>query len=324
VGSLHYPTQVYDNLNALADRVRAAGVTTVAGSVVGDESRYDTVRYVATWPRRYVTNGEVGPLSALSVNDGFAGERAGVAAAQPAVQAAATFTTLLRARGVTVTGAPSAGQAPAGAPTVAELAAAAVPDLAGEILRRSDNNGAELLTKELGRQANPATPTTAAGVAAVVAALAADNLPVGGLHMVDGSGLDRSDQVTCQLILATLERSGPDGAIGRGLAIAGQTGTLYHRLLGTPAAGRVRAKTGSLEGVAALSGFVMPTRDRAPVGAPAAANAASTVAFSVIFNSVPSLSSGDAWCDRVAALLATFPQAPPVADLAPQASPGPG
>ena len=62
VANLHYPTQVYDNINALADRVRAAGVTTVAGSVVGDESRYDTQRYVPTWPSRYMTNAEIGPL----------------------------------------------------------------------------------------------------------------------------------------------------------------------------------------------------------------------------------------------------------------------
>ena len=319
VASLHYPEQIFDNLTTLADQVRAAGVTTVAGSVIGDESRYDTQRYVATWPPRYMASGEVGPLSALSVNDGFAAPKAGPAAPQPAAQAAATFTALLRARGITVAGAAGAGTAPAGAVDVTSMSSAPLLDLADEILRRSDNNGAELITKELGRQANPATPTTAAGVAAVQAALGADGLPMAGLHMVDGSGLDRSDRVTCQLIEAALQRSGPAGGIGRGLAVAGQNGTLFHRLSGTPAAGRLLGKTGSLEGVSALSGFVLPTAPPAGAGAGGAAAGGATVTFSLIFNSVASTAAGDALCDRIAVLLAQFPQAPPVAQLAPVA-----
>jgi D-alanyl-D-alanine carboxypeptidase/D-alanyl-D-alanine-endopeptidase (penicillin-binding protein 4) len=324
IASLHYPTQAYDNLNALADRVRAAGVTTIAGSVVGDESRYDTQRYIPTWPSRYVTNAEIGPLTAMSVDDGFAGPAPGAPAAQPARQAAATFTALLQARGITVAGPPGSGKAPAGAVTITDLPSAPLSEVAGEILRRSDNNGAELLTKELGRQANPATPTTAAGVAAIQAALSADGLPLDGLHMVDGSGLDRGDRVTCQLVLAALLRSGPSGAIGQGLAIAGKTGTLFQRFVGTPAAGRLRAKTGSLEGASALSGFVLPLANAvAAASAPGTSTAtASTttgngMAFSLILNGVPSLATGDALCDRIGLLLAQFPQAPPLATLAP-------
>ncbi len=324
VANLHYPTQVYDNINALADRVRAAGVTTVAGSVVGDESRYDTQRYVPTWPSRYMTNAEIGPLSALSVDDGFAARAPGAPAAQPARQAAATFTALLQARGISVAGPPGAGKAPAGAVTISDLTSAPLNSVAGEILRRSDNNGAELLTKELGRQADPATPTTAAGVAAIEAALRADGLPLDGLHMADGSGLDRSDRVTCQLILAALLRSGPTGAIGQGLAIAGKTGTLFRRFVATPASGRLRAKTGSLEGTSALSGFVLPPAAAASVpGASAVAASPATgnpVAFSLILNGVASLAGGDALCDRIGLLLTQFPQAPPLAVLSPLAA----
>ncbi|MDQ1439938.1 MAG: hypothetical protein QOG97_166 [Acidimicrobiaceae bacterium] len=314
VAAFHFPAQIFDNLDTLADQVRAAGVTKVTGSVVGDESRYDTRRNVATWPSRYAATGEVGPLSALSVNDGFVGSSPAAPAAQPAQQAAATFAALLQARGITVGGPAANGNAPAAAPKITELASAPVADVVGEVLRRSDNNGAELITKELGRQASPATPTTAAGVAAIQAALTADGLPTTGLHMVDGSGLDRSDRVTCQLTLAALVRSGPDGAIGRGLPIAGKSGTLVRRMVATPAAGRLRAKTGSLEGVAALSGFVSPVPGPIPSNG---ASGATGVAFSLISNASPSLSAGDALGDRVGVALAQFPQAPPVADLAP-------
>ncbi len=314
VATFHFPAQIYDNLNTLADQVRAAGVTKVTGSIVGDESRYDTQRNVATWPSRYTVSGEVGPLSALSVNDGFAGSSPGVPAPQPAQQAAATFAALLAARGISVGGPAVKGTAPAAAPKITDFSSAPLPDVVDEVLRRSDNNGAELITKELGRQASPATPTTAAGVAAVQSALEADHLPTAGLHMVDGSGLDRGDRATCQLILAALVRGGPDGLIGRGLAVAGKTGTLVRRMVGTPAAGRLRAKTGSLDGVAALSGFVTPAAGSvAATGAPGATG----VAFSLISNATLSLSAGDALGDRVGVALAQFPQAPPIADLSP-------
>jgi D-alanyl-D-alanine carboxypeptidase/D-alanyl-D-alanine-endopeptidase (penicillin-binding protein 4) len=314
VATFHFPAQIFDNLDTLADQVRAAGVTKVTGSVVGDESRYDTRRNVATWPSRYTTSGEVGPLSALSVNDGFVGSNPAAPAAQPAQQAAATFAALLQARGITIGGPAANGTAPAAAPKITELASAPVADVVDEVLRRSDNNGAELITKELGRQASPATPTTAAGVAVIQSALQVDGLPTAGLHMVDGSGLDRSDRATCQVILAALVRGGPDGAIGRGLPVAGKSGTLIRRMVATPAVGRLRAKTGSLDGVAALSGFVTPAPGS---GSSSAASGATGVAFSLISNSTPSLSAGDALGDRVGVALAQFPQAPPIADLAP-------
>ncbi len=313
VASLPYPALIYDNIDTLADQVRAAGVTKVTGSVIGDESRYDTQRGVATWSPSYLASGEVGPLSALEVNDGFSSfEPRDVAAAQPAEQAAATFTTLLQAAGVTVSGAPGAGTAPATAAKITELSSSPLPAVVDEVLRRSDDDGAELITKELGRDVS-GSPTTTAGVAVIQADIAADGLPTAGLHMADGSGLDRSDRVTCQLVLATLLRSGPNGAVGQGLALAGKTGTLFQRMVGTPAAGRLRAKTGTLDGVSALSGFVSP----APPASATNAVDPSGVAFSLIGNSVASNAAGDALGNRVGVLLAQFPQAPPLAELAP-------
>ena len=314
VSTLHYREQIYDNLDDLADRVRAAGIVRVTGAVIGDESRYDTQRYVPTWPARYASTGEVGPLSALSVNDGFSSfPPAAVAAAQPAAQAAATLGALLQQRGVAIAGPPAAGTVPARGTVVARFDSPPLPEVMAEVLRRSDNNGAELITKELGRQVDPRTPTTVAGATAVVADIRAAGLPVDQLHMVDGSGLDRTDRASCQLILSALQRSGAKGALGKGLAVAGQTGTLEKRLVGTVAAGRVRAKTGSLEGVSALSGFVTP----AVAASGAIAGAAPDVAFSLLVNGLPNQGAGDALGDRVAILLSQFPQAPPASALGP-------
>jgi D-alanyl-D-alanine carboxypeptidase/D-alanyl-D-alanine-endopeptidase (penicillin-binding protein 4) len=311
VATLRYPELLYTNLDMLAQAVRAAGVTRVTGSVVGDESRYDTQRYVPSWKAAYAATGEVGPQSALQVNDGFAAVAPKLLPAeQPAQTAAATFTALLEAHGVAVEGPAGRGTAPPAAVEVASLPSASLAQVAGEVLRQSDNNGAELFTKELGRLSG--TPTTAAGVAAIRADLAADQLPVDQLAMVDGSGLDRTDRASCQLLVDALQRGGPDGTLGAGLAVAGQSGTLVKRMVGTPAAIRLRGKSGSLDDVSSLSGFVVPATP-APAGTPQPP----ALTFSVIFNGDPSQTAAEAVEDRIGVLLAGYPQASPVDRLSP-------
>ena len=91
VASLRYRELIYSHLEGLADQVKAAGVAHVTGSVIGDESRYDQQRYLPTWSSSYAMGGDVGPMSALLVNDGFLA-LGPAPSRQPAEQAAATFT----------------------------------------------------------------------------------------------------------------------------------------------------------------------------------------------------------------------------------------
>ena len=81
-------------------------------------------------------------------------------------------------------------------------------------------------------------------------------IPLDGINLVDGSGLDRGDRLTCSALQAVLRRVGSSGPIADGLPIAGQTGTLSDQFAGNPAVGRLRAKTGTLRDARALSGFV--------------------------------------------------------------------
>lgn len=323
---------LYTSLNQLASQVRAAGVTEVTGSVVGDESRYDQLRTVPTWKPEYQAEGDVAPLSALEVNDGAApstpsapsapsapspGASAAAlvadASADPAVRAAATFAGLLAADGVRVAGLPTTGTAPAGVPVLTSIASPPLGEEVDATLTVSDDTAAELFTKELGYD-TAGTGTTAAGVAAIRADLAADGLPVSQLVGVDGSGLDRGDRVTCNLIEADLEHVGPSSVVARGLPIAGKTGTLSARMRGTPAAGRLRAKTGTLDDVVALSGFVLPVAGSTVAGSVLG----QPIVFSLIFNGVPSLNAARALADQIGVALATYPRLPPIADIEPR------
>lgn len=297
--------QLFTPMESLADAVVKAGVREVRGPVLGDETRYDTQRYVPTWRQVYIEDSESGPASALGVNDGFA-EFAPrkVAAVEPDVHAAGVLTALLQARGVSVSGAPSEGRAPEGAPVVAEIASHPVRHLVGQMLRESDNLTAELLVKELGRRFAGAG-TTAAGVGVMRQALAAAGLPVEHLRAVDGSGLDRSDRASCSLLMAALDAAGPAGPVAAGFPVAGREGTLARRFQGNPAAGRLRAKTGALKEVAALSGYVDSTSGAPPL------------VFAFLINRLPQDAVGRALQEQLGAILAGYPQAPAPEALSP-------
>lgn len=131
------------------------------------------------------------------------------------------------------------------ASTIKLLVAAASPDLSDEriirMLRDSDNAAARSLFGELDD---------------VVGALGERGLPVGGVVVADGTGHDRANRVTCRLLVAVLDEGGDE--LHEALPVAGRSGTLADRFVGTPVEGRLRAKTGSIRGVAALAGVAGP------------------------------------------------------------------
>jgi D-alanyl-D-alanine carboxypeptidase/D-alanyl-D-alanine-endopeptidase (penicillin-binding protein 4) len=260
--------QIRTSMEELADRVVAAGVRQVTGRVLGDESHFDSDRYPDTWPARYAEQSQVGPLTALSVNDAFSawpeqqtreGTVESTPSADPPTYAADQLTALLRARGVTVAGAPGAGQAPADAAEIATIDSPPMTKVVDQLVTESDNQTAELLVKEMGRKES-GQPTTAAGVAAVTREMEELGLARPGTRAADGSGLDETNAASCRLLMNILDQGGPEGLVAHGLAIAGKTGTLADRFLDSPARERLHAKTGTLNTVTALTGFVRATQ----------------------------------------------------------------
>jgi D-alanyl-D-alanine carboxypeptidase/D-alanyl-D-alanine-endopeptidase (penicillin-binding protein 4) len=297
------------HLEDLADRIKAAGVRAISGGVIGDDTRYDGQRSIPTWKSTYLADGEIGAVGALVVDAGFVSSAHHAPAPSPAAAAAGALSALLQQRGITVGSSAGSGAAPSGATTVAALDSLPLPEIVKVMLLESDNLAAEMLVKELGHRFGSGGSWTS-GLDVLKATLAQGGLPLAGLVLVDGSGLDRGDRATCGLLVETVEAPGAVGATLRaGLPLAGQVGTLVHRLVGQPAAGRLRAKTGSLSGVAALTGFIDPPKGQAtPTPAPA---------FALLGNQLSSDAAGRAFEDRVADALATYPDAPRPETLGP-------
>lgn len=301
--------QTVTDYDALADRIKAAGITEIRGDIVGDDSRYDNTRYVASWPDRYKKQDTVGPMSALIVNDGVTGYAQSPdkgsdkrQPGDPPVLAADTLKTLLTDRGVKVSGNPTAGKAPAGAAEIARLDPP-LSDVIAEMLSWSDNTTAELLSKELGLKVNGAG-TTANGIKATIDTLNAMGMPTTGLVMNDGSGLDDGNRLTCDLLDAVLDKQGPESVLAKGLPVAGQKGTLRKRMRGTVADGKVFAKTGTLTKppVASLAGFETT-------------KSGDTVTFVFIQNGNQTNTMLE---DQLAAAIFDYPQAPGLNELGPQ------
>ena len=135
-----------------------------------------------------------------------------------------------------------------------------------EMFQRSQNLFAENLFRLAGSGREGGKASAEAARAALADLLAKMGVDGGGLVAADGSGLSRMDQVTPRQVAGLLERAlkqswGEDFL--QGLPLAGRGGTLSRRFKGTRGEGRIRAKTGTLTRVAALSGYIM--RDGRPV-----------------------------------------------------------
>jgi D-alanyl-D-alanine carboxypeptidase/D-alanyl-D-alanine-endopeptidase (penicillin-binding protein 4) len=253
------PTLGDAGLTALADQLVARGVTRVDGAVVGDESLFDTLR--GGPDSAYRPDGDLGGwLTALSRRHGRAG------ATGPAKGAAIKLAALLKARKVTYERRPRAGKlsavagggVAADAEPLATLASPTIGDLIAQTNIPSENFYAEMLVKALGARFG-ANGSTAAGLAVVRAQLATF-----GVHprLADGSGLSRVDHTTARQVVRLLERMDSQDVAATweaSLPVAGRSGTLRARMRGTAAAGRCAAKTGTLIGVSALSGYCTTT-----------------------------------------------------------------
>jgi D-alanyl-D-alanine carboxypeptidase/D-alanyl-D-alanine-endopeptidase (penicillin-binding protein 4) len=164
---------------------------------------------------------------------------------------------MLAERGILLDGGFRTGAAPPAAVPLWVHRSQPLADIVHEMLVNSNNHTAEQLLRVLGERSGRAG-SDAEGVAQELRELRRLGAPVANVHVYDGSGLAPADHVT-PLTLAKLiaaEQSGPSGSLFvRMLARVGLEGTAKHHNL-TSAAGRVRAKTGHIDGVNGLAGTV--------------------------------------------------------------------
>ena len=237
----------------LARALAREGVERIRGRVFGSTGPFSHDWWAPGW-RDYFPRYYIALPTALTFR---ANERAGGRHVRdPERLAAKALTGKLEARGIEVTGKAGSGPAPGGLVALATVRS----DPLATVMRRmnlvSSNFRAEVLGKLLGAQ-RLGSPGTIAKGARVIAGFADAH----GVRVVahDGSGLSYRNRVTAEGLVEMLrvaERA-PWGETLRATLPAGGEGTLEDRLETVT----VRAKTGTLIEVSALSGWVWLERE---------------------------------------------------------------
>jgi D-alanyl-D-alanine carboxypeptidase/D-alanyl-D-alanine-endopeptidase (penicillin-binding protein 4) len=242
-------------MRALARAVDAAGIRKIRGRVMGATTGFQRDWWAPGWqdyfPRDYIA------LPTALTFEGNQDAR-GVHISDPERRAARFLTRRLRALGVAVTMEAGAGAPPGGLRRIATVRSEPFQRLLRSMNRRSRNFYAEVLGKWLGRLVLGGAGSIAKAARAIelfAHANGVDNIAY------DASGLSYANRISPQDLVALLwfadTRPWGDG-LRLGLPTGGQ-GTLRGRLVGV----KVRAKTGTLIDISALSGWVWMTKESA-------------------------------------------------------------
>ncbi len=186
-------------------------------------------------------------------------------------------------------------------PVLADMPSGELSGLLYSVGKWSDNFTAEMLVKIMGAEAQ--TPgSSRRGLEVLREELVSRGIDVEGLTMINGSGLFDGNQVSPHHITQTLVAAYRDPAIRpeyvSQLAVGGADGTLQSRLKDLPKPRMVRAKTGTLRDVIALSGYVLGEPER-------------SVAFSFLANGITGKQAeARDLADQIVTLLAEYANAP--------------
>ncbi len=239
-------------LTPLVAALRATGATRVQGPIVVDDSYFDAQRQVVSWPSRYY--GECQPLSGLTVNQSYVGNIRSGYARRPALAAGVKLRETMTAMKVGYSGTVRTGRTPQTARLIGVVKSPPLSAITRLMLPPSDNFLAEMLNKDIGA-ATTGTGTTAGGTAATRNLLGRYLAPTD--RIVDGSGLDRANRLSANSLVTILAAANADPTWGRALVQSlprGNEGTLRSRF--SSLGGRLRAKTGYINGTSGLTGIV--------------------------------------------------------------------
>jgi len=253
----------------VADSLVAHGIKRVNGGLRRGFNAFPDTIYGYGWEWDDLSGESAAPIDELLYNEGMttvtrriAGRdtTVAVATATPARTYLEALASALSARGIVITrGVSEADPAIfADGITLFEVSSPPLREILRYMEKPSQNQIAEVLLRTIGLE-RTGVGSADSGAAVVSRQLLAWGAERDGFVVYDGSGMSRHDLLTPETIVRTLVAIQRDTAFQvfyDALPIAGVDGTLRTRMVGTPAAGNIRGKTGSLEFVRSFSGYV--------------------------------------------------------------------
>lgn len=215
----------------------------------------------------------------------------------PGLYAGHMFKTFLTQRGFKISGHVEEGTVPENAKQILEFESQPLWQIIWGMNKFSNNFVADQTMKRLGAEVWGVPGTMEKGIAALENVLEDIGIPKNFYKIVDGSGLTRETHVTARQVARVLQMAHKDFSSSpefiASLGIGGEDGTMKRRTLAVNES-VIRAKTGSLDGVSSLAGYVNSAENEILV-------------FAILLND-PKLKYGkmSQWADQVAAAVSKF------------------
>lgn len=238
-------------LMKFADILAHAGITSIQGNIVVDESYFDSVREGPGW----MWDDSPLHISALSIRGIQPDEKTG----SRAIACGNYLKTACKEKGINMIGLVVTGTVPTGINLAATHFSPPLSEIIKQMNKPSDNWIAEFLYKTVGAEVMGEPGTWEKGREAINRFLEEIVDETSVHRFVDGSGLSRYNLVNAELLTNLLVYMYHNFELNpmfmESLPIAGVDGTLTNRMKGMYAEKILRAKTGTLSGVSALAGY---------------------------------------------------------------------
>ena len=262
------PSFTSADLEDLVNKLYQSGLRKVTGNVIGDDTYFDDIYSRDDWINDERANVKLPPISAIVIDKNrtvVTKKRKGkyrnyfVDVNNPPLFAAKKLMEKLIEYGIEVEGGSESGSTPESAVMIAE-SSIELKDLIAEINKESNNFYAECLFKTIGAVYSGQQGNSFFSTQAILNYIDDEGIFSNGTKIVDGSGISRFDQVTAGALAGLLEKIYFNilqfDDFYNSLSIAGVDGTLKKRMRGTAAENNFRGKTGTLNGVSSISGYV--------------------------------------------------------------------
>jgi len=242
------------DIQKLAEIISGKGIKEITGNIVADESFLDN--NYKSLSGNY--NGDTGPsywpyICGLSFNKNEG-------KFNPSMEAASYLSSELSLKSVNIQGSVISGTTPKGAKEIARFDRP-IFDVLSNMCKESDNQSAITMFKLLGAKFKNTPGTIDGGQEVISSFLSEIGINRYSYEILEGSGLTRYNKVNADVYIKLLKFMYDDRFLFdyfmNSLTIAGKDGTLKNRMTGTIAEGNVFAKTGTLNGVSALSGYAI-------------------------------------------------------------------
>jgi serine-type D-Ala-D-Ala carboxypeptidase/endopeptidase (penicillin-binding protein 4) len=270
-----------EDLSEMVRDIKKLGIKKITGNIIGDDSYFDEIYTRADWINDEAPNIKLPPVSALVINRNrilthrtVRYRRRGKIRrrviyyhrniSNPPLYIARLLREKLQKEGIKVLKSARKGVTPSNSQVLAE-SKILLKDLVQRINKHSDNFLAECLFKTIGAVATGNQGNSFYSTQTILKFLKDNGIYAKGTAVVDGSGLSRYDLVTVGAIVGLLQKMYLDSKnfedFYNSLSIAGVDGTLRDRMIGSSAENDFHGKTGTLNGVSSLSGYLKTARD---------------------------------------------------------------